>query len=1267
MITTINDLQSSYSFGEYVKQYIDSTVSPLANAGQRFGINATGVKYVNKTCADIFNLNDYDINNHILELHLSEDSLENIKIINKTNNSYANLFTNNQEQVTFSRKLTIKDILDNDNIAKLIAFGFKDIDEISDESYIIIDNFLFTGFIKGKLNGNSENNNCKLIYFQYDIEHNKLLHYIVTKYFGTLEENNDWYIVYELNNKDHLNYVLSIYLYRLEWLTEYINNDLGYEEDEYINYYSNLISSFYNFNASNTTLSFFKDTFVDYSYFRYNSSEYIDDISFLNYIFTFDYTKLNEERLHKFKDINITVENNIFSGNDILSNIYSDYSNDILGYISKDELSLFFINLQNIYSIYYQLYIYYNQATYFNSNNNEYVYKFIIYSLFEYFRKEYNVSDTKVDKLYIPLSYTFNCFVSDLNEAKLYAIDNIYVKFLNDYNVNINDLKNQIYYIYARLSNHTSIYKIHINYNQSSEDIVNGIIINKLYTLPYINALNNWVIDDQDTSFSVLQNKYSGVKELYIYNSNISNSEDTDIELNKIYTKILNISENEIEKNINNSSILEYFRVNPKYFTKYNTSNISCPIKLPNLTNISNDFIEFFKNTIIIGICNINLLDEQYREDYGLDYIYSLWYFNEYVDENNETKYKFSLISLDNKTTDNPIAFDPFNNSSIVNKSQQYQYIQSLSTSNKFDTNSSSVITDNVNLVIRNKNGMQYRSDYHNDYNAILEYIPERDIQLNGNDPIYRNKKYINSISELNTTNVLYPVYDFIIQYTSEEELKNILTEVQNPYFKTYITIDITSDNKLVTELTTTKDINTILKIVKEKVTEYKSIEIGISRNNSLSSSLNFYNEYVFDNNVPTIDHKEAFLRNVNTLNRVNILGLSYNDNIDNKDISIYNGFIGTKFTDIDKNTLYISTSNKNINIGNDTLLNNTESEKFNKYDTFQIDEFENINLNSNDNLNLQSNNINVSTQTLNVNSNNICISNEVITKKENGSNIIYSTSIIPQGNINKHIYITSDIDKENNIEDNLNHLIAHIIDSNTFNNLFIPIYGIWMPKFFDYNKLFKNDTQVLNYINSFETSQFSLYTNIYSYFYNSINITKLLKSTFGDILFNNEYKEYTTKYICNSNNLLQINIGTQLRPNIYYLLVFNDQTSDLLKLSKNTKNSYHIINHKLNITAHINTNSKTINIYINFENDNIDNLNKSISLDYSLSYNNGIGRYDVTYNTSIGTMDIIGPDNVTSDDFDINPLSLHYIINAFNRYISNDEEVTLEYQIHNK
>ena len=45
----INDLQSSYSFGEYVKQYIDESVSPLANAGQRFGINGNGIKYVNKT------------------------------------------------------------------------------------------------------------------------------------------------------------------------------------------------------------------------------------------------------------------------------------------------------------------------------------------------------------------------------------------------------------------------------------------------------------------------------------------------------------------------------------------------------------------------------------------------------------------------------------------------------------------------------------------------------------------------------------------------------------------------------------------------------------------------------------------------------------------------------------------------------------------------------------------------------------------------------------------------------------------------------------------------------------------------------------------------------------------------------------------------------------------------------------------------------------------------------------------------------------------
>lgn len=1132
----INELQTPNSFGTYVKQYIENSVAPLANAGQRFGINANGIKYKQKTCADIFNLNYVDNKeNYLLEIHFENNTLNNIQLVNKNNN--VSVLDINK---TFINELLFSNISDN-NIANLLKYSFTDITEISEDSFCTVNNNLLTGFIKGKLN-NEITSICdsKIMYFQYDVNSNILQHQIETKYYGKININgvdtDDWFIVYQLdlkeNNNNNLIYNLRIYLYRLEWLSNYISELYNTTNKQDIN---NSILNYYKFDFVNNSdgldlFTIFNKNFENYDYFTYNGPV-LSYISFLNFVFLYDNTLLSEKNFISDK-YTINVNNNIVDNNDF-NNIIN---NSIFsGYISKSNLSLYFINLQKLDNLYKQLYIYYNQITFFNNNDNEYLYKYIIYKLYTYLNNELGNTNNII---YIPLTYTFNCFISDINDSLLYFINDIYVKFLNNYQ-DINFTKNYIYYLNSDFVDHVSIYQIHINYNDELTNSINNVTINKLYTLPYINKLNNWVIDDIDSSNTISQNQYTGIKELFIYSS---------LTDNKISANILNISDTSIIKYFNFKE--HNFTVNNKYFLKYNNLSVTCKALIPDLKDASNNVIEFFKNTIIISISDKKLLGE-YQDDYAYDFVYSLWNYD-------EVNNKFILISFDNN-----YAFDPYNNMSVINREQTYKYVQSLLADKVIDSNTTNIIMDNNYLTLRNKNGLDYNSKYNNNYNTIIEYVSN--VNENGNNPNYNVNKFITKLSDIPITNNLYPKYKYITRIDYIEQINDIPKTINVYNTKTYMSVIINNQNKLTIEFSSQESIKQIYDTIKNISLKENEVYIGISQNTN--SVYDNFDEYIFDTNIPTIDLKEMFVRNTNTINRVNILGL-----MSDNETKIYNGFIGTKYDNANKDTLYLSTSNTNINIGNDTLLYYGQNDQFNKYKTFQIDEFENINLYANNKLNIKVNNnhntsINLDDD-ITINGNNISLNSNNNINLNNKTNIQYSlttinklnddiltyhTSIIPHGFYNNNIYIKYNF-QNNNL---LNIDIQELNLENIKNTLFIPIFGC-------------------------EITQNQTNNKIYEYFYNSINLSVLLTNIFGDIYTNN-----TFTYICNNNNKI-------LDIQDYKLLIFNDNHINTSNRT-NLYNKFTLINYQLNITLVLNTSSNENIIYVNFENTNIDTLNKQL------------------------------------------------------------------------
>ena len=192
-----------------------------------------------------------------------------------------------------------------------------------------------------------------------------------------------------------------------------------------------------------------------------------------------------------------------------------------------------------------------------------------------------------------------------------------------------------------------------------SNNVINNIFVNKIYTLPYINKLNNWVVDNEDTNISIINNQYTGIKQLYIYSVKQENSYNSEI---------LNVSDNNILSNISYKE--KKFKINHNLFYKYSNIDIYCFTNIPQINDNNKDF---FRNSLIISISSRDniyeeLENDSYKDDYQLDYVYSLW-------KPNFTTNEFELITLsDDENDENSFAFDPFNNYEFYVNNSKYKY-----------------------------------------------------------------------------------------------------------------------------------------------------------------------------------------------------------------------------------------------------------------------------------------------------------------------------------------------------------------------------------------------------------------------------------------------------------------------------------------------------------------------------------------------------------------------------------------------------------------
>ncbi len=106
------------------------------------------------------------------------------------------------------------------------------------------------------------------------------------------------------------------------------------------------------------------------------------------------------------------------------------------------------------------------------------------------------------------------------------------------------------------------------------------------------------------------------------------------------------------------------------------------------------------------------------------------------------------------------------------------------------------------------------------------------------------------------------------------------------------------------------------------------------------NNATSWYAEYVPNVNIPVFDLSEMLTKDINIINRQNILSF---DNTG----KVYYAYLGTSFNEMDKSVLHLSTHTTNINLGSNTLMNKGDQNSFEPHKKLSVD-FKNIDLNSN-------------------------------------------------------------------------------------------------------------------------------------------------------------------------------------------------------------------------------------------------------------------------------------------------------------------------------
>lgn len=880
----IQNLQNPQSYKDYTDKYLENSLQSLANLGQRTLYNNNVLSYSTYSFSDL-SIDEDKKKLTFVELK-KEGKYVSVSLYDKKNDE---TYPYRDDEYTLIYQ-TLNN-LDKNNNTKLLQNVFT--------NYRIYDNYIskeedkLTVIIKFGLEDNPGDHPVDLLYVQY--QNNKVSHIIyVTEYnnsnYSITNPNSNSFVLYKIDlNEDGESYNVNIILFSDENIKDIIKSFDEYDESKINDIkFTDLYNIQTNEDSINYIFSIIKsygENYEDLINFEKNN---INNTPFVNILLNY----ANDENYNIIGDDRFVFKDNK------LNNIHNS---KLDSYITDNEFGEVGHIIEFCKSNYQSLLENYNKFLYGTKNI---LFLQVLYELYKSIKK----SNLEKDRILVPLNYKFSYICDKNDESHIY-----FSNYINILSCDISDIKNEdinqniIYYDSPSNVNNISVWNFDFYYNEFY-NIIEKIEINKIYTMPYINSLYNWVVNDIDTEINALNIIDNSIKILMVY---VDKENQNIINVNNINYTNLNFVE------------VENIQIPNKYFSEYDNKTITFNTYIPQVTKYNKDYLQ---NTLLYIITNKNMINEEenssdYQLDYCAEYIYTLWRFN---GEN------FELIKNLNNSDD--YFFDPFNNQEIISMISNSKNNSVSALKVLYNDKVNQLNNPNKWVIQRNKIGTLYSENYNNNLNLSTE-ISSRYVR--GNEKInYTQNRYISDLSSINTTNELYPIWNIskqskiISEYQTEVENKLITVDLEG----VAITIDIDNNNAVSSNYIISQD--KLISIVK---IESKNKEISYD---VYSLSDKNYKEYIPNIDVPTIDNKEMLMRNINVVNRLNVIEFE-------EGTSPYNGYIGHKIDDEEK-ALVIGTSKLNINVGTDTLIPVSQRDKFNTFNKLKTDGFNEIEINAN-------------------------------------------------------------------------------------------------------------------------------------------------------------------------------------------------------------------------------------------------------------------------------------------------------------------------------
>ena len=594
------------------------------------------------------------------------------------------------------------------------------------------------------------------------------------------------------------------------------------------------------------------------------------------------------------------------------------------------------------YFAYDQTYMYrqlkssYSEMRYLDSTENSSYKKLILDAISNLFLFTYCGKP-----LYIPLDYSFEFTYNTNNPWQVYFSTKDII--LRDvilmvpglaYTVNAYRNETGIIRVLDKKTDveKTTFYSFNIEYDSDNPTNIYGVTISKHFTLPYINNFGYWVIDDIESEVYA-RGRDAGNPNIIIVETVIGKDLPTILTMsNKEYFESMNwvTKSAYIEmplKIVNNNgemvtqlALNEEDRISPEIAEISNEGNFvrfKCNYLVPTLNNTSKsrleENVEKLKYSIILNVATVESVmgydaesndkfSQTIKEIYGENgRIMTFWTLEEIPEE--KCGYGFKALETKNGTA--------------------------------IDMNYLSNFMNTIGWVISNYNPQ----DPDNFTFSQLVFDRADSHLLNNSNtgpnlqrvyPVIKNESFRTASDEsftgLNNFNMQIQFNDRIeasYRDSSESHFTDEYNDPNNPNKMSYIDAIrrvYQSDTRYYEDWMRNNDMN----------------NYGVS-NEIYPQQPNKgyrYNEYVpgvLEQSIPTLDLSEVFVRDLNSLNRVNVISF-------NKEAMAYYSYIGTDYTSNDKSVLKIGTSNVDINIGTSTMINAKNEELFKRQNEIDIE-----------------------------------------------------------------------------------------------------------------------------------------------------------------------------------------------------------------------------------------------------------------------------------------------------------------------------------------